>query len=57
MIDSTTSYNGRYSENTLIINGCRIYEEIEYESVRQDERAVGTKLDGSGKSILPLYGI
>lgn len=42
---------------TLRIPGCRIYEHLEYENIRQDERAIGTKLDGSGKSILPLYGI
>jgi hypothetical protein len=37
--------------------GCRVYEKIEYDHVVQDSRAVGTKLDGNGKSILPLYGI
>ena len=36
--------------------GCRIYEEIKYDKVVQDERAVGTKLV-NGKSVLPLYGI
>lgn len=35
---------------------CRIYEKINYNRVRQDERAVGTKLV-NGKSVLPLYGI
>lgn len=39
------------------LEGCRSYEVIEYEHVRQDEKAVGTKLDGSGMPILPSYGI
>ena len=36
--------------------GCRVYEHLEPEHVRQDERAVGTLLV-NGKSQLPLYGI
>lgn len=46
-----------YDLGEVYITGCRVYEELEYEKIRQDERAVGTKLDGNGKSILPLYGI
>lgn len=46
-----------YDLGEVYITGCRVYEELEYEHIRQDERAVGTKLDGNGKSILPLYGI
>ena len=36
--------------------GCRVYERINANHTRQDERAVGTKLV-DGKSVLPLYGI
>ena len=36
--------------------GCRIYEEIQYDKVVQDEKAVGTVLK-NGRSVLPLYGI
>lgn len=39
------------------LDGCRVYEALNSEHIKQDERAVGTKLDGNGKSILPLYGI
>jgi len=38
------------------IDGCRVYERLNSDIVRQDERAVGTKLV-DGKSVLPLYGI
>ncbi len=38
------------------LKGCRFYERIEYEHIRQDERAKGTLLK-DGKSVLPLYGI
>ena len=38
------------------IDGCRVYEKIEYEQVRQDKKAIGTFLE-NGKSKLPLYGI
>lgn len=41
---------------TFDVKGCRVYEEIEYDKVVQDERAVGTTLV-NGKSVLPLYGI
>ncbi len=37
--------------------GCRVYEYMNEEYTRQDSRAIGTKFDGNGKSILPLYGI
>ena len=62
---TNNGYNPYYvypmGENTgtypsIILNGCRVYEKIEYEHVLQDERAVGTKLV-DGKSVLPLYGI
>lgn len=36
---------------------CRVYEQMNEEHTLQDSRAIGTKLDGNGKSILPLYGI
>ncbi len=38
------------------LKGCRTYEKIEYEHVKQDEKAKGTILV-NGKSQLPLYGI
>ncbi len=46
-----------YHGNPTEFLGCRVYERIEYDRVLQDSRAVGTKLDGNGRSILPLYGI
>lgn len=48
---------GEFLNSSFTLYGCRVYENIEYDKVRQDERAVGTKLDGTGHSILPLYGI
>jgi hypothetical protein len=59
---ASKGYNAYYTypmlttEAPLKLNGCRIYEKIDYEHVVQDERAVGTKLV-NGKSQLPLYGI
>ena len=44
-------------QNPGMLFGCRVYEKLSPEHVQQDERAIGTKLDGNGKSILPLYGI
>ena len=44
-------------ENYKKIVGCRVYDKLNPEHVQQDSRAIGTKLDGNGKSILPLYGI
>ena len=44
----------RYYPSNL--QGCRVYERIDYNRVLQDSRAVGTKLV-NGKSVLPLYGI
>ena len=38
------------------VTGCRVYENIETEHIRQDSRAEGTYLE-NGKSKLPLYGI
>lgn len=38
------------------MNGCRVYERMNEPNIRQDPRAVGTKLV-NGKSVLPLYGI
>ena len=43
------------SENHVLL-GCRIYELIDEDYVRQDEKAIGTFLE-NGKSKLPLYGI
>ena len=37
--------------------GCRVYEKLNPEHIRQDERAIGPKLDSNGNSIFPLYGI
>ena len=45
------------SDQLRVVNGCRVYEKLDPEHIQQDERAIGTKLDGNGKSILPLYGI
>lgn len=44
-----------YAYNQEVI-GCRVYEQIKYDKVVQDEKAIGTKLV-NGKSVLPLYGI
>lgn len=41
----------------LPVIGCRIYEKLNPEHIRQDERAIGPKLDSNGKTIFPLYGI
>ncbi|MBQ6539251.1 MAG: hypothetical protein IJL76_03120 [Bacilli bacterium] len=41
---------------TVELKGCRVYEVLNEEYTRQDERASGTKLV-NGKSVLPLYGI
>lgn len=48
---------GTRVDSNTILDGCRVYEKLNPDHVRQDERAIGTKLDGNGKSILPLYGI
>lgn len=58
----SNNYNPYYTYpifdfDTTELKGCRVYEKIEYEHVVQDSRAIGTKLDGNGKSILPIYGI
>lgn len=45
------------TDNGVKVIGCRVYENIVTNHIRQDEKAVGTKLNGEGKSILPLYGI
>ena len=37
--------------------GCRVYEKLNPQHIRQDERAIGPKLDGNAKTIFPLYGI
>ncbi len=47
----------RVEQNQEVLTGCRVYEIINEGVVHQDARAVGTKLNGEGKSILPLYGI
>ena len=38
------------------LDGCRVYELMNEEHIRQDARAIGTFLV-NGKSVLPLYGI
>lgn len=38
------------------LKGCRVYGKLPEDHVKQDERAIGTKLI-DGKSVLPLYGI
>ena len=47
-----------YDSETQIssVKGCRIYNKIESEHIRQDSKAIGTFLE-NGKSKLPLYGI
>ena len=49
--ESTSPY-----KNFHTLKGCRVYEKIEYDHIRQDARAVGTVIK-NGKSVLPLYGI
>ncbi len=48
--------NHHINSTTDELVGCRVYERMNEDHVRQDERAVGTKLV-NGKSVLPLYGI
>ena len=63
--ENEKGYNFYYSfpvgvesqENYVKVVGCRVYDKLILEHIQQDERAIGTKLDGNGKSILPLYGI
>ena len=43
-------------DRTYKMKGCRVYEQINEPNVRQDSRAIGTKLV-NGKSVMPLYGI
>ena len=44
-------------ENGMIgLKGCRVYERMNEEYVRQDPRAIGTRIV-DGKSVLPLYDI
>ena len=52
-----TLNNYNKTDSIYILTGCRVYERMTGEHIRQDERAIGTKLDGNGKSILPIYGI
>ena len=48
--------NRETAGNGNTLKGCRVYETMNPDKIRQDERAIGTKLV-NGKSILPLYGI
>ena len=43
-------------DHTYKMKGCRVYEQMNEPNVRQDSRAIGTKLV-NGKSVMPLYGI
>ncbi len=45
-----------YSSYYYTFKGCRVYENIETDHIRQDSRAVGTVIK-NGKSVMPLYGI
>ena len=45
------------SNYTFDVTGCRIYEKIEYEHVRQDEKAIGTTFKSDGISYYPQVGI
>lgn len=45
-----------YENETSTLQGCRVYEKIETDHIRQDEKAIGTKIV-DGKSVLPIYGI
>ncbi len=45
-----------YASFYLTFKGCRVYERIESDHIRQDSRAVGTVIE-NGKSVMPLYGI
>ena len=51
-LDRKENYNYYFK-----LTSCRVYEHMNEDHVKQDPRAIGTKLDGNGKSILPLYGI
>ena len=46
-----------FSNYTFDVTGCRIYEKIEYEHVRQDEKAIGTTFKSDGTSYYPQVGI
>lgn len=45
-----------YETEKSTLLGCRVYEKIETEHIRQDKKAIGTKIV-EGKSVLPIYGI
>ncbi len=50
--------NGTNSSNfTYTLTGCRIYEKIEYEHVKQNEKAIGTTFKSDGTSYYPQIGI
>ncbi len=46
-----------YPNYTFDVIGCRIYEKIEYEHVKQDEKAIGTTFKSDGTSYYPQIGI
>ena len=46
-----------YSNFTYDVIGCRIYEKIEYEHVKQNEKAIGTTFKSDGTSYYPQIGI
>ncbi len=50
-IDEETETNG-----VFLLTGCRVYEVLNPEHIRQDEKAKGTIIK-DGKSVLPIYGI
>ncbi len=53
----TYSVYDYYSGGSGDFLGCRVYEKLNPQHIRQDERAIGPKLDGNAKTIFPLYGI